>query len=298
MADTAYSRHLKWRRKLVEDRCDLCKTSSNQTNIMEDLCSFTRNVNNQNFENILVDDKMKVMYCVVPKTACSNWKRALIRLRNDSLAPDFNIHKKNDLRSIGMRYLNEYPPAIRDEMIQSYFKFMFVRNPFDRLLSAYRDKFTRNITWSLYFQRKYGQSIINMFRPNDTDAWAFGTGVKFEEFIGYIIRVRKKGKKLNAHWTSYAELCQPCHMKYDFIGKFETLEKDAFWALTKMTHTKCPPQFPRKNLNPRLSITNILQYYRNLSETDLSQLYEMFQTDFDFFGYEVQRVPRTGQIIV
>ena len=40
----------------------------------------------------------------------------------------------------GYRYLSEWPPEKQVEMIKTYYKFMFARHPFERLLSAYRDK--------------------------------------------------------------------------------------------------------------------------------------------------------------
>ena len=40
----------------------------------------------------------------------------------------------------GYKYLSEWPPEEQIEMIKSYYKFMFVRHPLERLLSAYRDK--------------------------------------------------------------------------------------------------------------------------------------------------------------
>lgn len=42
----------------------------------------------------------------------------------------------------GYRYLSEWPPNEQVEMIKTYYKFMFARHPFERLLSAYRDKVT------------------------------------------------------------------------------------------------------------------------------------------------------------
>ena len=43
----------------------------------------------------------------------------------------------------GYKYLSEWPPEEQIQMIKSYYKFMFVRHPLERLLSAYRDKVRR-----------------------------------------------------------------------------------------------------------------------------------------------------------
>ena len=46
----------------------------------------------------------------------------------------------------GYRYLSEWPPEEQIKMLKTYYKFMFARHPFERLLSAYRDKVIYCIT--------------------------------------------------------------------------------------------------------------------------------------------------------
>ena len=40
----------------------------------------------------------------------------------------------------GYKYLSEWPKEEQAEILKKYYKFMFVRHPLERLLSAYRDK--------------------------------------------------------------------------------------------------------------------------------------------------------------
>ena len=46
----------------------------------------------------------------------------------------------------GYKYLSEWPKEKQIEILKTYYKFMFVRHPLERLLSAYRDKVTLCIT--------------------------------------------------------------------------------------------------------------------------------------------------------
>lgn len=39
-----------------------------------------------------------------------------------------------------MKRLVDFPASDRKRMLKDFFKFTFVRNPFERLLSAYKDK--------------------------------------------------------------------------------------------------------------------------------------------------------------
>ena len=305
--DRFYEQQIKWRQKLVFNHCSTCNNTTTvpKTDLNTLLCQDSAGSQAQHFRNILVDEKNKLIYCMIPKVASTNWKRTLLRLRegnydkNLSLFRGFNIHSKRDLRQIGFTFLDLYSYEERQTKLNEYFKFMFVRNPFDRLLSAYRDKFTRDLTWSVFFQRKYGRAIINMMRPNASEeVKANGTDVTFTEFIKYIIASNQANRLLNVHWTPYHRLCQPCQIKYDFVGKFETLEADANWVISKVSGKKCPFRFPSENLSPRMSIKSVMRYYRDLGANVMSDLYDMFQSDFDMFSYEIQRVARTGQIVI
>ena len=53
------------------------------------------------------------------------------------------------------------------QMMDEYFTFIVVRNPWSRLLSAYRDKFERKDPDRVsLFHRPYGTTIMRRYRPN------------------------------------------------------------------------------------------------------------------------------------
>jgi Sulfotransferase family len=85
--------------------------------------------------------------------------------------------------------LYSFSPVDIQNRLQTYFKFMFVRDPLDRLLSAYYDKFVRiNGT---YFTERYGRRIITKYRRNATEeSLAFGHDVRLDEFVKYLIDPR------------------------------------------------------------------------------------------------------------
>jgi hypothetical protein len=59
-----------------------------------------------------------------------------------------------------------------------------VREPFERLLSAYRNKFTEK---SPYFHKRFGRKIIRKYRTNpNVEDIEKGNNVKFPEFVQYI----------------------------------------------------------------------------------------------------------------
>ena len=110
---------------------------------------------------------------------------------------------------------------------------MFVREPFERLLSAYKDKFVLRRTDDRPLLESYGRKIITKFRPNATQqALRAVDDVTFPEFIEYILKDGVR-KGVNWHWDTYDDQCSPCKASYNFIGRFEFLSEDANYVLRK-----------------------------------------------------------------
>lgn len=184
--------------------------------------------------HVIVNDQLGFLFCYVPKVACSNWKRVMMALERRVTDP--NDVDKYDHREF--TFLEDFPPRGIQRRIDSYFKFMFVRDPLDRLVSAYNDKFVkRNIT---YFHERYGKQIALKYRKSSKKQYK--DDVTFNEFFRYLSDT--KVEQLNEHWAPFYELCQPCAMRYDFIGSFEKLEEDANKVLRHLNSSQ-PVRFPR-----------------------------------------------------
>uniref|UniRef100_G3U992 Carbohydrate sulfotransferase n=1 Tax=Loxodonta africana TaxID=9785 RepID=G3U992_LOXAF len=97
----------------------------------------------EDLRHVLVDDAHGLLYCYVPKVACTNWKRVLLALRgyahgDPSAIPAHEAHAPGRLPSLA-----DFSPAEVNRRLRAYLAFLFVREPFERLASAYRNKFTR-----------------------------------------------------------------------------------------------------------------------------------------------------------
>uniref|UniRef100_A0A3Q0QWJ4 Carbohydrate sulfotransferase n=1 Tax=Amphilophus citrinellus TaxID=61819 RepID=A0A3Q0QWJ4_AMPCI len=98
----------------------------------------------EDLKHLIVDDKHSLIYCYVPKVACTNWKRVLMVLTSDGRYTDPLAIPANEAHVAGnLRTLSEFSVAEINQRLRSYLKFIFVREPFERLVSAYRNKFTR-----------------------------------------------------------------------------------------------------------------------------------------------------------
>ena len=102
------------------------------------------------FSNFIVLEQYKLVCCSVPKVACTVWKRILANLEGYNITN--GVHKKTKGK---LRILSNYTTEDRSKILKTYKKFMFVRDPFERLLSAYKDcfwgRFKRRMdTWKRY----------------------------------------------------------------------------------------------------------------------------------------------------
>ena len=105
--------------------------------------------------------------------------------------------------------------SARKDILKNYYKAMFVREPFARLASAYRDKV--NDVWFKRF-------VI----PNKTtEELKKEAAVPFSTFIKSVLSSNAstfpgRGYIEDQHWRPHERIC-PCEIDYDFIGHFENL---------------------------------------------------------------------------
>lgn len=163
----------------------------------------------------------------------------------------------------------------RKERLKTYKKFLFVRHPFERLLSAYREKFESQDEKSLVFKVKFGPQIVAGYQLGDV--------ISFSDFVDYVLRAsRMLNSSLDVHWATYGELCRPCFVHYDFIGNYETLVEDSENILDHIGAPKYLHFPPRK---PSRSSDLVKKYFSTLSEEQITELFDVYHVDFVLFGY-------------
>ena len=111
--------------------------------------------------------------------------------------------------------------------IHKYTKFMFTRHPLKRLISAYRSKFKNTYPYTENYRREYGKEVVARYRANKSSVPPNApiNDVTFEEFTGLVLNPPKL--PLDVHWRPTTDLCHPCAVRYDFVGRHENLEARA-----------------------------------------------------------------------
>ncbi|XP_066533765.1 carbohydrate sulfotransferase 14 [Hoplias malabaricus] len=234
-------------------------------------------------QHILVNDEHRFLYCYVPKVACSNWKRVLKVL--SGAISHVDIKGKMDHHA-DLLFLSDFSPEEIRHRLRHYFKFMFVREPMARLLSAYRNKFGEIEA----YQRKYGAEIVRRYRKGRAKDGRMiaGDDVTFAEFVRYLLD--EDPERMNEHWMPMHNLCQPCAIGYDFIGSYERLENDAAYVLKRI---QAPPHvhFPERQTWYKPVTKETLHYYLcSVPQKLLRELLPKYILDFSLFGYPLPNI--------
>lgn len=262
---------------LQEIRNRTIRAMCRQRNSAHDIWSLSPLQRKTLLQHVLVNDKYRFLYCYIPKVACSNWKRVLKVLSGTLESVDVSI--KMDHRSDLLFLSSLKPEEIRYRLLH-YFKFMFVREPMERLLSAYRNKFGEIQS----YQKKYGVEIIKRYRKGRAkDPAVTGDDVTFVEFVRYLLE--EDVEHMNEHWMPMSNLCQPCAVSYDFIGSYERLETDAEFVLQSI-RAPASLHFPERQAWYKPVTTETLHYYLcTLPQKLLQELLPKYILDFSLFAY-------------
>ena len=229
-------------------------------------------------QQFLIDDDNKFIYCAVPKVGTTPMRMTLLRLRNVSRLKltEGSVHSPKFWRRLSDKEFNATELSKRQN---THFKFLFVREPFHRLLSGYKDKFMgRNRRYTNRFRKL----IVKALRPKDEEKVATETNnVTFTEFLTYLLSDRNPMIR-DGHWKQAQKLCFPCAFDFDFIGHFETLQEDADYLLIK-TGFNGRVKFPVVRTSQVSS--DFLEYYSEVPKEIIFKLGEAFRSDFEMFGY-------------
>ena len=90
-----------------------------------------------------ISDEYKFVYCLVPKVASVSWRLTLARLYDRNASYEMFYRKTEQGASNFVKNGRYLPMQKVHQRMKKYYKFMFVREPLERLLSAYRVHFLK-----------------------------------------------------------------------------------------------------------------------------------------------------------
>ena len=157
--------------------------------------------------------------------------------------------------------------------LRTYKKFIFVGDPFQRFVDAYLTIF---INHPDDFYRKLGKLIVKNY-GTDTRPHT----ITFNEFLSYLTGY-SSSNRANTHWSPYFDRNKICEIRYDFIGKQETVEEDMAYLLQEVFHLNDTTLPGMKTPTP-----NIGKFYSSIPEKIISKLVNYYEPDFKIFGYNM-----------
>jgi hypothetical protein len=147
---------------------------------------------------MMVSERHRILYIPVAKCGCTSLKSAMIALagvEQYEKAIELGVHLITDRFNTGVQLKDKsMKDAWKILASDEYFKFAVVREPFERMVSAYLEKFVYN--------RHHPENLLHT-RPvigmvQGTDAIDLQRGISFDEFIAAVIG--QEAMQLDPHW--------------------------------------------------------------------------------------------------
>ncbi|MGD1921075.1 MAG: sulfotransferase family protein [Pleurocapsa sp.] len=220
----------------------------------------------------IANHKYKFVYCPIPKVACSSFKRFAVELSDLenkqevlNLPPKlFHAYVDHNL-SFFANYLHQRETAMALLDNPDYFKFAIVRNPWDRLTSAYLNKFVKPI--DNYQSRYPGKQEVEEHYQEKNLQVEYSRGITFKEFIEYLLT--HQNDEIDGHWQPQSMFIN--QNQFDYLGRIETLGTD-FAAIVQRIGVEADLGWA--NRSKRAEVTNNIstEDYASYTPAQLRQL--------------------------
>jgi hypothetical protein len=213
----------------------------------------------------IVCHERRFVYFVVQKVACTSVKAALWPLfgsveemghRADGSVAWGNVHRAFALSGDQL----PKPELLKRPDFPELFKFAFVRNPWDRLVSYYHSKVLRS-PGEVQLSNRHGR---------------FWPDMPFEEFARAVCQTPEV--ESDPHFMSqHVTVCEDGQPMADFVGRFESMQEDFRVVADRLG---IPPTLPK--LHP----TKGRREYREMYAPELARMVgERYREDIEVFGY-------------
>lgn len=188
----------------------------------------------------MVSDKYKFIFVHITKTGGCSVMKAL------------GVHENRDHR----------PALTLKRMIpkkwEEYYKFSFVRNPWERLVSVY------------FYCKKRNETIIKSLRQH---------GKQFQTWAPIILGRRKPEYYLASQLSRITD--KQGNIMVDFIGRNEYFARDIAIIQEKLNRPLAPPQY--------VNVSSHKHYSAYYTPTLIKLVEEVYKEDIEYFNYKYEQ---------
>lgn len=212
------------------------------------------------FNNILLED-YKAIFFFQAKVASTSLKTLIAEI--EGITFEGNVHFDVRFKFADTNYL------FRD--YSDYFKFTIVRNPWDRLVSCYKNKIREETFNSNTFKNGVEFNLLKY-------GSIFYGGMSFNKFARCVASI--PDEKSDKHFRSQHPIIINNHhqLLVDFIGKIENLEDD----INKIIKA-CG--IPMKSI-PRLNTSKKQNYQEYYNDETKDLIFNRYKKDILLFNYD------------
>jgi len=220
--------------------------------------------------------EQRIIYVCVPKNASSRIKMTLSALLGRTVRSESEANKRrlSSLKSPKRVGLSVFHRLATDPYT---LHFAFVRNPYARLVSCWRNKFC-NVP--LTPENPSVRNYLAWRQQNDLSLPAGSTStLSFEQFINIATMTAKE--QVDAHWHLQAGLLDMPSIKLNFIGRVEAFEMDFKRVLDHVGASNGLRADATRTVNASDHVD-----WRSYYTTELgNRVYKAYETDFHRFEY-------------
>lgn len=146
----------------------------------------------------------------------------------------------------------------------SFYKFVFARNPFTRVLSAYRNKIEGHRRQAAHFER-----------------WAKRRGPSLDEsFADFCQYLAEVGLYEDPHWAPQQDCLLLPLSEFDYVGKIEGLSTVLPEVLSRAFRREVAFDVPVKKSTGASS-----QVAAHYGPREIEMIRDLYRSDFELFGY-------------
>ncbi|GFO48794.1 carbohydrate sulfotransferase [Plakobranchus ocellatus] len=175
--------------------------------------------------------KPQLFYCPLAKAGSTFFTRYMIAAASPGpMVSPFNISIKDAKRDSLQSFQSLRTVPERQTFLKNSFRFLFTRNPYSRIFSAYIDKL---YSPNPYYWSEWGVAAVKLYNL-PPQAHPCGTNVSFRDFIKALVA---KLHHRDMHFIAMTQMCRVCDVEWDMVGQVEHSVPDLDFLSEKINVT-------------------------------------------------------------
>ncbi|XP_014228255.1 carbohydrate sulfotransferase 10-like [Trichogramma pretiosum] len=249
--------------------------------------------------HFLYSSANRALCCWIRKAGSTSFTKLFSELNNRWITGD-NYYRE----------LNHITPRSDSQLVdllgsRGTFKLLVVRHPFERLVSAYRDRIEDNTRYTaqawIYVPKIFHLTRPEIFESPGTvdlslsrmfhDDRRLKLVPTFGEFVDWLLQ--QDPAKDDHHWNQYHRHCSLCSVRYDYVLKLDNQTREALDYVYRRMNVRDVAGVRLGRLESTRSgptdFERTCAYFKNLTHRAVVSLYDRYRVDFDMFDYDFDR---------